>query len=93
MLVAVLAGCAVRQCRWSYRVTRVVDGDTIVVTDPLGLATWIRLRSVDAPERGEPGWAKATRALEAKLLDREVLLDIAARDRYGRLVADVELAE
>jgi endonuclease YncB( thermonuclease family) len=47
------------------------------------------LRRVNAPERGEPGYEEAKAALEAKILHKRVRLIPYARDRYGRLIADV----
>lgn len=70
---------------------RVVDGDTL----RLGEAT-VRLAGLDAPERGQTcqradgtrfdcGEA-AARQLASLVQRRAVSCDIAARDRYGRLV-------
>lgn len=73
-----------------YRVVGVTDGDTLTVEDGEGVRTRVRLRRIDAPERGEPGWAEAKADLEARLLGRRVRVTSYAHDRYGRLVAEVE---
>lgn len=82
------------------RVSRVVDGDTVVVDipmPPVGLEgrETVRLIGVDAPELARGGKAEesgGSRArLEARRLleDRAVLLafDRDLRDRYGRVLA------
>lgn len=83
-----LAGCRCA-CEPVYTVRRVIDGDTLEIVDAGGIRTRVRLRSVDAPERGKPGFEAARDALAAELLGRRVLVTPHARDRYGRLIADV----
>lgn len=84
--LAVLTACAAGPI---YHVRRVIDGDTIEIVDAGGIRTRVRLRDVDAPEMDEPGGPEAKAALEAELLGRRVNVTPHARDRYGRLVADV----
>lgn len=82
-----------------YTVTRVVDGDTIVV-DIDGTAETVRLIGVDTPESVHPDADKNTEAgvaasdytkaaLEGKEVELE--LDVQERDKYGRLLAYVYL--
>lgn len=74
-------------------VTRVVDGDTIVV----GPEERVRLIGIDTPESVKPGtpvecFAREAGAFLEKLLEgRRVRLelDVEERDRYGRLLAYV----
>lgn len=66
-------------------VVAVVDGDTL---DVAGVGR-VRLIGIDTPERGECGYAKATDALSAQALGRQVTLLAGAQDdtdRYGRLL-------
>ena len=81
-LALLLGGCAQR-----YEVLRVIDGDTFVVEDSSGIRTRIRLRNIDAPEKGEPGYEAAKAALEKRILGKRVRLKAFAMDRYGRNVA------
>lgn len=69
-------------------VTQVVDGDTFM-TDRRKNA--VRLAGVDTPERHEPGYEEATRALAALIEGREVSIETKARDSYGRAVANVKV--
>ena len=78
------------------RVTRVVDGDTLVVTG----GERVRLIGVDTPETKKPGspvecFGRAATAETERLVDgRAVRLsfDAERRDRYGRLLAYVHRA-
>src|SRR5215212_8983311 len=79
------------------RVTRVVDGDTIVV----GASERVRLIGVDTPESVKPGtpvqcFAREASAFTKRLLTgRRVRLerDVEERDRYGRLLAYVYVGD
>jgi micrococcal nuclease len=89
------------------RVTRVVDGDTVIVAiaDPpagLGPVERIRLLGIDTPEMRRPGGGgperfavPAAAHARARLLGKDVLLafDWDLRDRYGRLLAYVYLPD
>jgi micrococcal nuclease len=77
-------------------VTRVVDGDTVIVRLQ-GRTERVRLIGIDTPESVKPGtpvqcYAKAASAETDRLLEgRHVRLrfDAERRDRYGRLLAYV----
>lgn len=70
-------------------VVRIVDGDTFYLS---GVETRIRLWGVDAPERGAPGGAEATRALAEIAAGRRVVCKHVDTDRYGRIVGQCFLA-
>ena len=96
LLAALLAGCDAPEpssrAPEEGRVTRVVDGDTIVVGDER-----VRLIGIDTPESVKPGtpvecFAREASAFLERLVEgRRVRLelDVEARDRYGRLLAYV----
>ena len=88
LLIAV-AGCATREISApSYRVLRVIDGDTFVVFYD-GEPTSCRVYGIDAPERGQPGYAEAREALEREILGKAVRLTFPGprkRDHFGRLL-------
>jgi endonuclease YncB( thermonuclease family) len=52
-------------------VTGVIDGDTIKVQLSSGPIT-VRLANIDAPELGQSGGGAATRALDSRILGKEV---------------------
>lgn len=88
----------VRSHDWSVSdgAIRVIDGDTIVLSD--GIADQqeerVRLLSIDTPERGDPGFAEAGETLRGLIGHNGVQLVYEIdgkleRDRYGRLLAYV----
>ncbi len=68
------------------KVTKIIDGDTFETSRR---KKPVRLANVDAPEKGQPGYAAAKKALGDLLKDQEVRIDTVARDKYGRAVAKV----
>ncbi|BCS51765.1 thermonuclease family protein [Geobacter sp. SVR] len=83
-------------------VTKVSDGDTLQVTDPLGTKVKVRLYGVDAPETqksnkktgriskpGQPYGEEAFQALLGKTFRMNVRLDVMDIDRYKRTVGIV----
>ncbi len=81
------------------RVTRVIDGDTIVVRTADEREETVRYIGIDAPEidwqaETGPGWAART-ANQRLVGGRTVRLELDAeeRDRYGRLLAYVHAGD
>lgn len=90
----------------SFRVTRVVDGDTLDVDVPDGkrATTRIRLWGIDTPELAradrkqpeEPLASEAAALARELCLEQEVVLRLDphdTRDRYDRLLATIELPD
>jgi len=84
-------------------VSRVIDGDTIVIkASALGADEHVRLRGIDAPEvahMGQPAahfGDQAKRYLTSRLDGKSVILKFDSneiRDRYGRMLAFVYLGD
>lgn len=80
-------------------VTKVSDGDTIQVIDPLGTKLKVRLYGIDAPETakgnkpGQPHGEESHQALQSKVLSKKVRLDVLDIDKYRRLVALIWLSD
>lgn len=85
-------------------VSKVSDGDTIHVTDPMGTKVKVRLYGIDAPETekgnkktgriskpGQPYGEEAYQALNSKVFRKSIKLDIMAVDQYKRSVGIVYL--
>ena len=66
--------------------TKIIDGDTFKTASRKNP---VRLANVDAPEKGQPGSAKAREALSKMIEGEEVKVDTVSRDKYGRSVANV----
>jgi micrococcal nuclease len=76
-----------------YNVVKVVDGDTITVTQQNGSRFKVRLACIDAPEMSQEYGQAAKQGLATMIAqggDR-VVLNIVDSDRYGRQVAEVRL--
>lgn len=68
------------------KVKRVRDGDSFSTGSR---KKDVRLAGVDAPEKGQPGYAKAKEQLRKLIGGEEVKIKTVARDKYGRSVARV----
>ncbi|MDD7510992.1 MAG: thermonuclease family protein [Peptostreptococcaceae bacterium] len=89
------SGASNLESRDSCRVTRIVDGDTVIVNRS-GKETRVRLIGIDTPEsvspqeeRNVPQGKMAAEYTEESLLNKEVTLeyDKEAEDKYGRTLA------
>ena len=69
------------------KVQKVIDGDTFTVRNRVGGSQYIRVAGVNAPEKGQRGYASAKKDL-SKLKGKTVTLRPKAKS-YGRTVADV----
>jgi endonuclease YncB( thermonuclease family) len=87
-------------------VTKVSDGDTIHLTTPEQTKLRVRLYGIDAPETpkinnrtgrvnkpGQPYGDEAWKALESKIMGKQVRLDILDIDKYRRMVGIIWLGE
>jgi endonuclease YncB( thermonuclease family) len=75
------------------RIVSVVDGDTVdMVPDGESRAVRVRLEGVDAPERSEPFNQQARTFTRVLLFDQTVRATGRDVDRYGRLVARLNVA-
>ncbi len=70
------------------KVTKIIDGDTFL-TDKR--KNPVRLADVDTPEKREPGYQDAKKALQNLIGGQEVTIDTVARDKYRRSVAKVKV--
>lgn len=97
-VAALTVGAVLASSAWSLEnphlagvVTGVVDGDTIKVHLSTGPVT-VRLGHIDAPELNQSGGGAAVRALDNRILGRDVSLEVISRSGDERLVAVVFLA-
>jgi len=73
-------------------VVKVVDGDTFdLLTGEEKMR--VRLFGIDAPERGQAFNVRAKEFTAGLIADKEVRVVIRNKDRYGRFVCDVYLAD
>lgn len=65
------------------KVIGVIDGDTVVLEGKVR----VRLRYVDAPEKGRCGYEQATKELERLAMEKNVRIEETIPDQYGRGMA------
>lgn len=78
---------------WLAKVSRIVDGDTIIVEKNDGHTARIRLYGIDCPELSQPYGREAKVFLESFLLNKETFIEEVSLDRYKRVVAVVYVTE
>jgi len=84
LFLLLVFGCLEAQPKLeSARVSRVIDGDTLVLEDN----QTVRLIGINTPEKGQPGYSAAKQELGFLTGERVFLeRDVADKDRYGRLL-------
>ena len=80
-------------CRLSGRVSKVIDGDSIIVRDNNRIAHEIRLSGIDAPEFNQPYGRTSQKLLRQRINGKAVCVDWYKEDRYQRLVGVVRLED
>lgn len=92
LLVAAAAGCSHSRTQATWKLVRVIDGDTLIAESTCCQA-WerVRLLCIDAPERGEPGFAESREHLARLIAGESFRLEHDPahdqRDRWGRRLA------
>ena len=77
----------------SGRVVAIADGDTITVLDAANTQHKIRLAGIDAPEKKQDFGARSKQSLSRMVYDKQVLVDWSKKDRYGRIIGKVFVAQ
>lgn len=75
--------------RKSAFVKKVIDGDTFELDKKVRGTNRVRIANVDTPEKGKPGSKQATEFTKRQIEKKRVVLDVKAKDQYGRLLANV----
>ena len=88
-LCTALASKADAQTTLHGRVVQVSDGDTLTVLDAERRTHRVRLYAIDAPERGQDFGERARLALAELCADRHAEVRVIERDRYDRIVGQV----
>jgi endonuclease YncB( thermonuclease family) len=93
LMSLLLADPAAKFHEFAGKAVHIADGDTITVLDSDQVQHKIRLHGIDAPEKAQAFGAKAKEALAEKVHERTVRVVWKEKDRYGRIVGDVHLAD
>jgi endonuclease YncB( thermonuclease family) len=92
MAAAILwAGAAAAADPVEWRVVNVHDGDTLTCLDEGNKQHRIRIDGIDAPERGQPFGTVARDRMTALAKGKTATIHGHGNDRYGRLLATVEI--
>ena len=75
------------------RVVGISDGDTITVLDTGHQQHKIRLSGIDAPEKAQAFGQRSKEHLSDLVFNREVVVEWRKKDRYGRTVGKILVAE
>lgn len=71
---------------------RVLDGDTLeVLEQPTIAPVKVRLAQIDAPEKAQDYGVVSKVNLADMVLNKEIVVDFAKKDRYGRVLGQVYL--
>ena len=71
------------------KVIKIADGDTLTLLTSSNEQVKIRLAGIDTPERKQPFGNKAKQALANLAFQKQALIEVEAKDRYGRTVGVV----
>jgi endonuclease YncB( thermonuclease family) len=74
-----------------WQVVSVHDGDTLTALDASNVQHKVRLYGMDAPEIGQPFGTVSRDGLRALVLRKSVTIHGQERDRYGRVLARLEI--
>ena len=74
-------------------VTRVLDGDTFIASGPDNQTITVRIASIDAPEKSQPGGDESRQSLRELILKKTVLLSATKTDVFKRTVANVHIED
>ncbi len=70
-------------------VVKIADGDTLTLLTSSNQQVKIRLAGIDTPEKKQPFGNKAKQALAKLAFQKQALVEVETKDRYGRTVGIV----
>ena len=70
-------------------VVKIADGDTLTLLTSSNEQVKIRLAGIDTPERKQPFGNRAKQAISSLAFQKHALIEVEAKDRYGRTVGVV----
>ncbi len=75
------------------RVTRIIDGDSILVTDSKSVEYEVQLEGIDAPEIKQDFGKESTEGLSKMLKDKTVRIHWKSKDNFERPLAQVYVGD
>jgi len=92
LALSLLCAVSAQAATYTARVVSITDGDTLRVVSE-GRELVIRLRWIDAPEKGQPFGDQARQALSELLAGQVVIVRDYGPDRHGHRLAEVVLSD
>ncbi len=71
------------------KVVKIADGDTLTLLTSANKQIKIRLAGIDTPEKKQPFGKRAKQALANLAFQKQALVEVETKDRYGRTVGTV----
>jgi endonuclease YncB( thermonuclease family) len=71
------------------KVVKIADGDTLTLLTSSSQQVKVRLAGIDTPERKQPFGNRAKQALAKLALQKQAVVEVETKDRYGRTVGIV----
>lgn len=82
---------------YNAKIYNIVDGDTVDAEIDLGFKVRtkqrLRLRGIDTPERGQPGYDAAKAFVADKVYGKDVLITTFKASKFGYYLAEVVLPD
>ena len=75
------------------KITRISDGDTVILLDSDNTQHKIRLHGIDAPETGQPYGNKSKEYLSDLIAGKTVTVDVKGLDQYKRTLGVIYLGD
>jgi micrococcal nuclease len=88
-----LSSCNVTAADFHAKVIHIADGDTITVLNDTNKQIKIRLKGIDCPEKAQAFGNKAKQFTKDLVAGQMVTIQAHNKDRYGRTIGDVILAD
>lgn len=73
------------------KITKVTDGDTVILLDSTNTQHKIRLHGIDAPENGQDYGNKSKQYLSSLIAGKKVKVDVKGTDQYKRILGVIYL--
>lgn len=78
-----------QEVEFTGEVTRVIDGDTVIVLDDEKLQRRVRLVAIDAPEKGQDFSVESKKSLSTLVYGKRITVTTKKTDRYGRIIGKI----
>lgn len=93
VLLFTLTACLAVSAQLKGKVIVIADGDTFTLLTAQNQQVKIRLHGIDCPEKKQPYFNNAKAYTSSLVFGKQVLVQVKSKDRYGRTIGVVLLAD